>query len=161
MSDQSQRPALVILESPYAGAVEMNISYARAALRNSLLRGEAPIASHLLYTQLGVLDDDKPEEREMGIARGLAWRKVASYSVFYIDRGWSAGMRSALQQILGASDFRLVPKDIPAPVPFRLRSLYNTDEMLRQGEMNSKELLPPEYHSAVLKQGWGLSGIIG
>ena len=47
----------VILESPYAGDIERNVAYARAAMRDSLLRGEAPIASHLLYTQPGVLDD--------------------------------------------------------------------------------------------------------
>ncbi len=33
---------LVIIESPYAGAVETNVAYARAAVRDSLLRGEAP-----------------------------------------------------------------------------------------------------------------------
>ena len=43
----------VIFESPYAGNVEENVAYARAAVRDSLLRGELPIASHLLYTQPG------------------------------------------------------------------------------------------------------------
>lgn len=38
----------VILESPYAGDVEKNIEYARLCLKDSLLRGESPIASHLL-----------------------------------------------------------------------------------------------------------------
>lgn len=46
----------VILESPFAGHVESNIEYARACIRDSLLRGEAPLASHLLYTQPGILD---------------------------------------------------------------------------------------------------------
>ena len=45
----------VILESPYAGDIERNIDYARKCLRHSLLLGESPIASHLLYTQIGVL----------------------------------------------------------------------------------------------------------
>jgi hypothetical protein len=36
------------LESPYAGNVEENVAYARAAVRDSLLRGESPIASQLL-----------------------------------------------------------------------------------------------------------------
>lgn len=67
----------VILESPYAGDtaedVERNLTYAREALRDSLLRGEAPIASHLLYTQKGVLDDRIREERGLGIAAGVAW----------------------------------------------------------------------------------------
>lgn len=86
---------LVIIESPYAGDVEANVAYARAAMRDSILRGENPIASHLLYTQPGILNDDIPEERERGIAAGLAWRAVADLAVFYIDRGWSGGMMAA------------------------------------------------------------------
>ncbi len=83
---------LVILESPFAGDVEKNIEYARACVRDSLLRGEAPIASHLLYTQPGVLNDDIPAERQHGIDAGLAWRAVADGSVVYVDRGISRGM---------------------------------------------------------------------
>ena len=83
----------VILESPYAGDVTRNVAYARRALRDSLARGEAPIASHLLYPQ--VLDDAIPAEREQGIAAGLAWRKCAEFAVFYIDHDWSPGMVAA------------------------------------------------------------------
>lgn len=86
---------LVIVESPYAGDVERNVEYARAALRDSLMRGEAPIASHLLYTQPGVLDDAVPAERAQGIEAGLAWRRVADLAAFYIDLGWSRGMLAA------------------------------------------------------------------
>jgi hypothetical protein len=60
----------VILESPFAGDVERNLRYARAALRDSLHRGEAPLASHLLYTQPGVLlDADGTEGMAQGIER--------------------------------------------------------------------------------------------
>ena len=83
---------LVVVESPFAGDVEANIEYARACVRDSLLRGEAPIASHLLYTQPGILDDDIPAERQQGIDAGLAWRAVAQASVVYADRGISRGM---------------------------------------------------------------------
>jgi hypothetical protein len=83
----------VILESPYAGDVESNVEYARRALRDSLLRGEAPIASHLLYTQPGVLDDSVFREREQGINAGLAWGAVADATVVYADRGISRGMK--------------------------------------------------------------------
>lgn len=83
---------LVILESPYAGEIEQNVEYARAAVRDSLSRGEAPIASHLLYTQEGILRDEVAEERQWGIDAGLAWRRVADASVVYIDRGISKGM---------------------------------------------------------------------
>lgn len=84
---------LVIIESPYAGNVVQNEIYARSAVEDSLSRNEAPIASHLLYTQM--LDDNIPAERALGISAGLAWRKVAEAAVFYVDRGWSGGMLAA------------------------------------------------------------------
>jgi hypothetical protein len=93
---------LVIIESPYAGDVEANVVYARKAVRDSLLRGEAPIASHLLYTQDGVLDDNVPVERQHGIDAGLAWRKVAEASVVYADRGISLGMEYGIEKAKSA-----------------------------------------------------------
>lgn len=87
----------VILESPYAGDIERNIDYARKCLRHSLLLGESPIASHLLYTQIGVLNDDLPNERQIGIDAGLQWKEVAEKHVFYIDYGMSNGMEYALE----------------------------------------------------------------
>ena len=83
----------VILESPYAGDIERNKAYARACLRDCLRRGEAPLASHLLYTQPGVLDDSNPEERALGIEAGLAWGHEAAATVVYTDLGVSSGMR--------------------------------------------------------------------
>lgn len=96
----------VILESPYAGNRTgvlaplinfvqrvLNRRYARACVRDSLLRGEAPIASHLLYTQRGILRDEIETERQHGIDAGLAWRAVADASVVYVDRGISKGMQ--------------------------------------------------------------------
>ena len=85
----------MILESPYAGNIARNTAYARAAMADCLRRGEAPIASHLLYTQPGVLDDLVPEERRLGIDAGLAWGRVADAAVFYVDLGLSPGMREA------------------------------------------------------------------
>ena len=84
---------LVIIESPYAGDVEANTEYARACVRDSLGRGEAPIASHLLYTQPGILDDNIPDERQWGIDAGLAWREVAQMTIVYDDRGITKGMK--------------------------------------------------------------------
>lgn len=89
---------LVILESPFAGNVNDNIEYARLALRDSILRGEAPIASHLLYTQDSVLNDGIPEERQLGISAGLAWGKVADETIVYIDKGISKGMEYGIKR---------------------------------------------------------------
>jgi hypothetical protein len=89
---------LVILESPFAGDVEANKLYARRCMRDSLLRGEAPFASHLLYTQDGVLDDLILEERTRGIEAGLAWGLKADATVVYTDRGISRGMRFGIER---------------------------------------------------------------
>ncbi len=91
----------VILESPYAGDIEKNEKYARACLRDSLMRGESPIASHLLYTQPGVLNDLDVEERKLGINAGLEWGQVADLTAVYTDLGISRGME---QGIVRASD---------------------------------------------------------
>lgn len=87
---------LVIVESPYAGDVTANLAYARRCVRDALRRGEAPIASHLLYTQPGILDDNVPADRQLGIFAGLEWRRVAEASVVYTDRGISAGMQQGI-----------------------------------------------------------------
>lgn len=93
------RLRLVIVESPYGSiepaVVEANVKYARACLRDCLKRGEAPYASHLLYTQPGVLDDNDPEERKLGIEAGLEWGKLAA-TVVYTDRGVSSGMEQGV-----------------------------------------------------------------
>ncbi|MBB2957004.1 hypothetical protein [Pseudoclavibacter helvolus] len=98
----TKAPRLVVIESPFAGDVAANIDYARAAVRDSLMRGEAPIASHLLHTQRGILRDDVPEERSLGIAAGHAWIPASSLVAVYLDRGTSAGMRAGIQAALDA-----------------------------------------------------------
>jgi hypothetical protein len=87
----------VIIESPYAGDIERNIKYARKCVKDSLNRNESPICSHLLYTQDGILDDNIPRERSLGINAGLAWADVADKHVFYIDYGMSVGMNYAME----------------------------------------------------------------
>ena len=82
---------IVILESPLAGDIPLSVDYAREAMLDSLKRGESPMVSHILYTQ--VLDDTIPEERQLGIEAGLAWGKVAEATVVYTDRGISKGMQ--------------------------------------------------------------------
>lgn len=84
---------LVVIESPYSGATEFNTEYARRALADCLERGEAPLASHLLYTQ--VLCDEVPSEREAGMQSGWAWIYQADAVAMYTDYGITKGMREA------------------------------------------------------------------
>jgi hypothetical protein len=87
----------VILESPFAGDVAANVTYARACVRDALLRCEAPLASHLLYTQDGILDDGARNERAHGINAGHAWMHLADAVVVYTDRGISEGMAAGVR----------------------------------------------------------------
>lgn len=89
---------LVVIESPLAGDVDRNILYAKAAMRDSLARGEAPYASHLLFAQPGILDDLVPGEREIGIEAGLAWGSVAELTAVYADLGISHGMQRGIDR---------------------------------------------------------------
>ena len=88
----------VEIESPFAGDVETNIKYARACVADSLKRGEAPYASHLFYTQEGILDDTVPEERKLGMEAGKVWSMMAEKSVVYTDRGMSGGMKWGIEE---------------------------------------------------------------
>lgn len=89
---------LVIIESPFAGDWPRNETYARRAMADSLARGEAPYASHLLYTQPGVLDDNIPEQRTQGIEAGLAWGQKADLTAVYTDLGMSSGMALGVER---------------------------------------------------------------
>jgi len=91
---------LVIIESPYAGDVDQNLEYLRACMRDCLSRGEAPFASHGLYTQPGVLDDSIESERAFGIQAGFAWRQVAEATVVYVDLGISRGMEFGIEDAI-------------------------------------------------------------
>lgn len=86
----------VVVESPFAGDIEANMTYARACIRDCLMREESPAASHLLYTQPGVLDDADPQQRAMGINAGHAWFHGAHAVVVYTDRGISKGMEAGI-----------------------------------------------------------------
>ena len=82
----------VMLESPFSGAPP---EYVHDCILDCLRRGEAPIASHVLYTQ--ALDDALPDERALGIAAGFALRWLTARTVVYTDLGISGGMRAGIE----------------------------------------------------------------
>lgn len=88
---------LVVIESPYAGDIEKNMRYLDACMRDCFKRGEAPFASHGLYTRKGVLDDNIPDERSLGMAAGFAWGQVANIRAVYTDLGISSGMKRGIE----------------------------------------------------------------
>jgi len=104
----------VILESPFAGDLEANLTYGRKCMADCLQRGEAPFASHLLYTQDGVLDDNVDHERERGIKAGFAWGEVADKIVVYTDRGISNGMKIGIDSAISRGvpvEYRILFQD--------------------------------------------------
>lgn len=80
--------------SPYRARTEAeldrNIEYAQEITRRALLAGVAPITPHLYITQC--LNDDKKEEREVGITAGMEILKGCDFVIAGIKYGISAGM---------------------------------------------------------------------
>lgn len=101
----------VIIETPYGSNPEFYSIYAKKCMKDSTERNEAPLASHILYADSGVLDDHQPEERKLGIELGYAWLKKAEYVVFCTDFGWSNGMREALNYCINL-DINIVERKI-------------------------------------------------
>lgn len=125
-TDCSNDFPLVIVESPYSGDVEANVAYARECIRDCLLRGEAPYASHLLYTQPGVLDDTVKDERLLGMKAGMAWGAQASRTVVYIDMGISSGMIYGIEMAKKAGrpvEYRSLGEEDPRKVLVKLETL--------------------------------------
>lgn len=105
-------PKFVDIETPYASKAKepkvnreellRNLRYARACVRDSLLMGEIPFASHLFFTQPGILDDNVAKEREMGINAGkdLIEALPEIVTVVYDDLGISPGMKYGIERAL-------------------------------------------------------------
>lgn len=87
---------IVVVETPFAGDRRRNLRYLGAAMRDCLMRGEIPIASHALYAYTGALNDDDPSERDLGIRAGLELALVTETTVVYVDLGCSKGMALGL-----------------------------------------------------------------
>jgi len=99
---------IVCLESPFKPSAEdvvryvgryteadllrQNIIYARMALLSCLLRGEAPLASHLLYTQVW---SERADLRDAGIKAGIEMHHRCDLVALFRDLGVSKGMQLA------------------------------------------------------------------
>jgi len=116
----------VVIESPLSGDFRRNIRYARLCMLDCLRRGEAPYASHLLYTQ--VLDDASPADRALGMSAGFAWNGAAEKAAVYTDLGISGGMLAGIERHNAKGtevDIRKLPPDLMC--------------LLDQGELRSTE----------------------
>lgn len=134
-------PPRVVIESPLRGRVPgwvaqrvpglygpierfgrwLNKRYARACMRDSLARGEAPYASHLVFDQPGILDDADPADRALGMYAGFAWGASAQRVAVYVDRGVSHGMIAGIRRAEAAG------------IPIERRSLPNWRAKRKEG----------------------------
>lgn len=116
---------VVLISSPYTGDTDRNVEYARRCLADSLSRGEAPIATHLMYPQ--VLSE--PEDRNL--AMEAAKRIVAKVDIVavYADRGLSSGMTEeigAAEQHGKLVETRYIEKEKPEAKPPKRSGFLDT-----------------------------------
>jgi hypothetical protein len=92
---------LVIIESPFRDADfkehMLNLKYAQFCVNDSIFSQELPFASHLLYTQSNILNDDNEVERNLGISLNIEMLQRADLVAVYTDRGISDGMLEAIR----------------------------------------------------------------
>ncbi len=84
--------------SPYRGDMERNTAYARELTLAAVKAGYAPITPHLYLTQ--VLDEEDPQQREKGMAVGLALLKNCKYILIGSRYGLSEGMLGEIDRAI-------------------------------------------------------------
>lgn len=102
-------PIVVVLESPFSGDIPVHVAYAQRAMTHARSKGEVVIAPHLMWTQHHkcpdhfVSDYDPKYQVENG-GRDAALKQIhelrrrVNVVVFYIDYGYSSGMKDGLEQ---------------------------------------------------------------
>lgn len=138
MSKNKELEKLVVIESPFRGKgyheTELNILYARACAHDCLTKGEYPYASHLFYTQDGILNDKDEKERMLGINAGITWGSLANKRVVYTDRGISKGMEYGIATAKKAGK-RIEYRNLPNYNNF----IENAEEIVSKKEYEFKE----------------------
>ena len=92
----------MFISSPYAGNVEANTAFAKAACLFAVKQGVVPIAVHLMYPQF--LDDGSVEEREAGMQMGIRVLEACDELWLFGDR-----MSSEMQRELEAAEQLGIP----------------------------------------------------
>lgn len=82
-------------EQVYLGAFDTAEAAARAYDSEAVKRYGR--FARVNFTPAGILDDDLPAERELGIRAGFAWGQKAERTVVYMDHGMSRGMEAGIQ----------------------------------------------------------------
>lgn len=100
----------VYIVSPYAGDVEINAKNAITYCRYAISKKKIPIASHLLYPQ--ILDDNNPEEREVGTLYGLSLLAICD-EIWCFGDELSPGMEKEIKEAKRLKKrIRYFPKEV-------------------------------------------------
>lgn len=77
---------------PTAAGRLVRVMYARLCTADAVARGEATYTPHVYLTQLGILDDSVPRDRELAFAANKVWLPTCQRFAAYVDLGVSSGM---------------------------------------------------------------------
>lgn len=86
----------IFICSRYAGDVAKNEEVAERLCRKVTEEGHAPFAPHLFYTRF--LDDNQPQERDLGRSCALTFLAVCEEVRVYTGDGISSGMKTEIEQ---------------------------------------------------------------
>lgn len=92
--EMKNRPKIYVA-SPYSGNIGKNSAAAIRYCHYVINQGKMPVASHLLYPQM--LDDDIPEERELGQMFGLSLLALCD-EVWVFGSRISSGMEAEIAE---------------------------------------------------------------
>ena len=84
----------------YKKLINKNLESARQCCHWVFEQGGVPFASHLFYTQEGMLDDTNKDERNKGIEAGFFIGGFAEKVCVFYDKGISKGMKLGVQKAL-------------------------------------------------------------
>ncbi len=91
--EMKNRPKIYVA-SKYAGDVEANVAAAVDYCKYVISQNGIPVASHLLYLQM--LDDNDPQERELGVMFGLSLLAICDEVWCFGDVSESAGVQQEI-----------------------------------------------------------------
>ena len=87
---------LIFVSSKLRGDMENNMKLAECLCRIVALRGFVPIAPHIIFTRF--LDDNSPNERELGLSCGLELLKLCHEMwVFNFAESDDSGISTGMQ----------------------------------------------------------------
>lgn len=149
-TSSAPKGSVVMIESPYSGDIDRNVRYLQLAMADAMLNhNECPYASHIGMTMHARASkyycSDYDEKwnlltREQAIRLSHNIRHRCDFTVFYVDRGWSTGMKAALEYCTKNQ------------LPYEIRSI-DTYHLSKTSKQTRGKGYPPEFVNSVVLDG--------